>query len=304
MFILFWLIVGVSCLLLPWHSVKKYGILETGRYDILLEEDDTIDALAVGDSLIYSGISPMVIWKNYGYTTFDCAVVSQLTRMAYDYLKVAIESQHPKVVFFESLVIFRNPEKVIPATAETWFNNKYIPIINYHDNWKKLLFNSLNNDPKKFTKLNISKGYRYSKVVQATSKSKYNYMAYSDDEWQLIDENSYYFEKIVKLCQEKGVKLVLISIPNIDLWNYSKHNTMVKVAQKYDLEFIDFNLDNPLNIDWQKETKDGGGHLNNSGATKVSNFLGEYLKNSGLVTDHRNDKKYQSWNESYKIYTS
>ena len=301
MFILFLLIAGISCLLLPWHAVKKYGIMTTARYDIVSEGEDMIDAIILGDSLVYSSVSPMVIWNNYGYTTFDCAVISQLTRMSYENLKVAIDTQHPKVVFFETLALFRNPYKVLPTTASQWFTNKYIPIINYHDNWKKDLFNFLNND-NKFTKLNVYKGFHLVKKVKPAPKSKYNYMAYSADTWPIVEENAQYFDKIVKLCRENNVKLVLVSLPNIDLWNYRKHNSVENLSEKYKLEFIDFNLNNPLKIDWQVDTKDAGGHLNNKGAIKVSNFIGEYLKSSGLVKDHRKDKKYQSWNDSYLIY--
>ena len=72
---------------------------------------------------------------------------------------------------------------------------------------------------------------------------------------------------------------------------------MVEFLKDYDLEYYDLNeLDM---IDWSKETRDGGEHLNYNGAKKVSNYLGEYIKNTGLVEDHRGDKKYASWQEAY-----
>ncbi len=303
MFILFLLIAGISCLLLPWRAVKKYGILYTANYPILSEEENTIDAVVVGDSLVYSGINPMVVWDKYGYTMYDCALAGQIPIISYETIQESINSQHPKVIFLESDVLFRNPKNIPIDTIKLWLTNRYIPIINYHDNWKKYLFNFLNND-KKFTKFDFYKGYHLIKKIKPAPKSRYNYMEYSKEYLPIVDENIEYFNKIVKLCEKNEVKLVLISIPNLKLWNYKKHNSISDLANKYNLEFIDFNLDNLLKINWQIDVKDGGGHLNFRGAYKVSDYLGNYLKDSGLVKDHRKDKKYQSWNESYKIYTS
>lgn len=299
MVILLIIIVIISFLLLPWQAVKKYGIFKTASYAILSEEENTIDAVAIGDSLIYSSISPMEIWHKYGYTTFDAATAGQYIKDSYLNLEVAIENQHPKIVFFEADVLFRD------SSFYLWYANykkiveKYFPIINYHDNWKKKLFNFMNND-NKFNKLNVNKGYVYiTKTKKAPSK---NYMKYTKKVKNISEANLEYFSKMVDLCNKNNIKFVIISIPDLKKWNYEKHNAIDALATKYNLEFIDLNINNPLKINWKKDTKDNGGHLNYKGAKKVSKFIGEYLKNSKLLTDHRKDKKYQSWNDSYLIY--
>ncbi len=301
LFILVILIVITSYLLLPWRAVKKYGIFKTASYSILSEEENTIDAVAIGDSLIYSSISPMEIWHNYGYTTFDAASAGQHIKESYLNLEVAIENQHPKIVFFSADVLFRD------STFILWYANyrqtfeKYFPIVNYHDNWKKNLFNFMSKN-NKFDKLNVNKGYVYISKTEKAPKNKYNYMIYTNKVRKIPEDNLKYFLKMVNLCQKNNIKLVLISIPDLKKWNYKKHNAVEQIALKYELEFIDLNIDNPLKIDWQKETKDSGGHLNYLGTKKVSNFIGEYLKNSKLFIDHRKDKRYQAWNNSYLIY--
>ena len=116
--------------------------------------------------------------------------------------------------------------------------------------------------------------------------------------------NVMYFEKIVKLCEENNVKLVLISTPSMKNWSYSKHMGAKDLAEDNNVSFIDLNLGNVLNINWNKETKDNGDHLNYNGAVKVSNYIGEYLKGLNIVTDHRNDSYYSSWNDNYIIYSN
>ena len=62
--------------------------------------------------------------------------------------------------------------------------------------------------------------------------------------------------------------------------------------------YLDMNLKTEeLQIDWEKDTRDGGDHLNFAGATKVTAFLGSYLKGNYALSDHRQDEVYSSWNE-------
>ena len=117
------------------------------------------------------------------------------------------------------------------------------------------------------------------------------------------DNNIKYFEKIVELCNENDIKLLLVSLPNMRRWTYSKSEEASELAKKYNIEFIDFNKNQDLlNIDWKTESRDGGGHLNYSGAIKATNYIGEHIKKYGILKDHRNDKEYDNWNVAYKYY--
>lgn len=294
-FILLVLVETITFLFLPNINLKKYGIYNTAAYDILEEKEDTIDVVALGDSLIYSSINPMQIWNDYGYTVYDCAEPAQIISDAYENLKVAIDSQHPKVVLFEANVLFRDPKK------KAWYHHvikriqNFVPIYKYHNNWKKLF---LDNDDKSW--INSNKGYKYiTKIDGSTNK---NYMKYSTTVRKIPEGNLEYFEKILKLCEENNIKFVLVSTPSQVSYNYPRLTAATQLAEKMNFEYIDFNLDNPLNIDWTIETKDNGGHLNYLGAQKVSTFLGDYLNKIGLLEDHREDSKYNSWHDAYLIF--
>ncbi len=292
----------ISFLLIPKQNIKKYGMLKTAKYEILAEKENTIDTIVVGDSLVYSAISPMEIWHNYGYTVYDCASPAQVMSENYNDIKVAIESQSPNVIFLEADGLFRNVRK------QKWKNyykrqlEYFAPIINYHNNWKKGIVNFLDSD----SNINIYKGYKYiTKVKPVTKKvqKKYtNEMKHTTTGENIPDDNLNYFKKIIALCNKNNIKLVFISLPNMKTWSYSKHIEVEKLAKEYNLEFIDFNIDNVLNIDWKKETKDKGGHLNYGGALKASKFIGEYLKNNNLVVSHKNDDDYTSWDKAYMAY--
>ena len=287
------LIIISELILISGLDIRKHGIFKSANYELLGEKKDTIDVIFLGDSLIYSSISPMEIWNNYGYTTFDCAEAAQIIPDAYNYLKFAIENQHPKIIMMEANVMFRNPSKRKMTERIAVFFKQFIPIAKYHDNWKKYIESS----KKKW--INPNKGYKYITVTESSKNKKY--MKYSKHYDKIPNQNLPYLKKIIKLCKKNNVKLVLVSLPTQKSWQYKKHNTTKKIAQENNLEFIDLNLVD-LNINWETDTKDNGSHLNYLGAKKVSDYIGNYLKDTKLIEDHRNDNNYKSWYRAYKKY--
>ena len=294
--ILIALLEAITLLFISKDSVKKYGFRNTVKYEILEEAPDTIDAIFLGDSLVYSSISPMEIWNEYGYTSFDCANAAESIANTYNYLKLAIEHEHPKVVFFETNVLYRDRHK------RPWYYKlkgelfSLFPVTRYHDDWKKIGTN------KEDIVTNPNKGYVY---VTKSTKYKPLYKHNNPKRLRKIPQgNIEDFEKIVKICNDNNIKLVLISNPSNRSWLYSKHYATEEISKKYKLEFIDLNLVEDLNIDWTTETKDNGDHLNHSGAKKVSNYLGKYLKETKLLKDKRNDKDYNLWNKASIIYNN
>ena len=55
-------------------------------------------------------------------------------------------------------------------------------------------------------------------------------------------------------------------------------------------------------INWKKDSADGGMHMNYRGAGKVSAYLGEYLHTHYTLSDHRADSAYALWNTDYREY--
>ena len=97
----------LSYFFLPKINLYKYGMYNTSLYEILGEKKNTIDTIVLGDSLVYSSVSPMEIYNEYGYTVFDCAEPAQILSDTYEYFKIAMDSQNPKVVIIEPNIFFR-----------------------------------------------------------------------------------------------------------------------------------------------------------------------------------------------------
>ena len=293
--ILFFLIEIFGYFALPGENAKKYGIYKVSSYELLGEKENSIDVLMLGDSLVYSSISPMEIYGKYGYTAFDAAEPAQLIPDTYEYLEIAIESNHPKVVMMETNLLFRDPSKKGYYHKVLKKLENYIPLRKYHNNWKKGI-KALHSD----SWLNVNKGFIY--VTNVSESNRGYHMNYQEGYEAYPEGNIETFNKIYNLCKENNIKLVLLAMPSQTSWNYKRYATIKNLAQEYNLDFLDYNLDNPLNIDWKKETKDGGLHLNFSGAKKASNSIADYLHNLGILKDHRNDEYFKDWNNAYNIY--
>lgn len=290
--IIFIVILMVMILLLShfFANFKTLGKSDISVVGIQGEYKNSLDYLIIGDSESYTSTIPLEIWKTYGYAGYICGTPGQRLNQTYDILNDVLETQKPKIIIIETNALFRGVKDIdIPS----YLNNK-LQLFKYHDNWKYLVSSNYN-------KYNVNeKGFVYSKEIKKSANP--NYKKYTKKKRQIKKENIRYFEKIIDLCKKHNIELILMSVPTSKNWNYKKHNTIGELASKYELKFIDFNLDEDIHIDWNKDTQDEGDHLNYYGAMKVTKKLGDYLHSLNILKSHKDDKKYQKWNEDYDKY--
>ena len=113
--------------------------------------------------------------------------------------------------------------------------------------------------------------------------------------WQINKLSASTFSKCIHYCKSQGSIPVLISVPNYNGWNYQKHNALQEIADKNGINFVDLNLELKKQINWKKDSIDGGDHLNIKGAKKTSAYLGEYLKKEYGLPDRRGTTNYKQW---------
>ena len=94
------LFVIVSAVIMP-KNLDKCAYVISG-YRAL--EEDTVDALFLGPSLVLDGVSPMQIYEDTGICAYSLATTGQPIELSYALLKVAFRTQQPKVVILNSSV--------------------------------------------------------------------------------------------------------------------------------------------------------------------------------------------------------
>lgn len=292
-----------SFVVMPKDNSSTAGMHYLSAMGFLAEPENSMDVLFLGDSLVYAGISPVHMWKKYGFTSYDCAIPSEKFIYAKDFCEQFLEKQSPKLVFLETDVIFRDlkPEDLCAHLAES-----ALSVFNYHDRWKHLSARDLDFNID-YTHIEPYRGYRPSTKIYAAKSN--DYIKSTLETRSIKKTNLKYIEQVKQMCEEKGAELIIFSMPCQKNWNMKIHNGMQKKADELGLKYLDLNLvdsdldanpvDCTLGMDWQTDTRDGGEHLNSNGAAKVSDYLGKYITNYGVELGNRSGDNYATWEEAY-----
>lgn len=284
----------------PKDNRKSAGMNFVSASGYLAEPEDTLDVIFLGDSLTYSSYSPLHMWNQEGFTSYVAAVGSGRMNTAYSNLRKVLRTQHPKVVVLEAHVAARYTpgNESLLTEAEMCF-----PLFENHDRWKQLTLEDFTQLPR-YTNLQESKGFRCNTTVNAAPEDQY--MVQSKEKSRLNLITRLYLERMIRLCQKNDIQLLIAATPSQKNWDYHQHNTMVQFAEENaarGVTFLDMNLlTDALDIDWETDSRDGGDHLNYSGAKKVTAYLAAYLSEHYGLPDHREDEAYASWTEAYEQY--
>lgn len=266
-------------------------------YSIFQEPDNTIDVLSIGDSNVYSGIFPLVWWEQAGFTGYTWGQASQRIPETYEYLKQIYRHQKPSIVLIDGNNLFRDKTDVDNLDSITKAKLAAIfPVISFHRNLNPHKIKNIFGN-----RYSVVKGYYYRKAAHKVHKKKHR-MKFTRKTWKINALSASTFSKCIHYCKSQGSIPVLISVPNYNGWNYQKHNALQKIAKQNEIDFVDLNLTLKKQINWKKDSVDGGDHLNIKGAQKTSSYLGEYLKKQYVLPDHRGDSKYKHWDNDVKNY--
>lgn len=287
----------LSAVMMPQGEVYNAINVENKREALLKEEENTIDVIVVGDSETYSAYSPLQIYKEHGFTSYICGTSAQRLCDTVSILETAFEKQSPDVIVLETNCFYRYAGPNQSADDEM-INEaaKVFPILKYHNRWKQYI--------------GVADGSnKEMECIRKGFKLRTDSVPYEGGEWMketekrkefsgLVDE---YLSKIYELCEENGTELVLVTTPAPTNWTYAKHNRVNDWALEHEVKYLDMNFcHEEIGIDWAKDTRDGGNHLNYNGAKKVSAYFGEFLATEFELTDHRSEEKYLSWDEAIK----
>ncbi|MBM6908592.1 hypothetical protein [Collinsella intestinalis] len=288
---------ALSSLFVPKNNQASFGQIDEAAFGVLGEPTDSLDVLFVGDSEVYHSLSPLQMWNEQGFTSYDIATSGQPLCYSKTILSRALEKQNPRVVVFETNMIFRKmkADQILWREAANLF-----PIIEYHNRWKHLTPADLTAQPKA-TWTHPAKGFRPNEQV-VPSKIR-DHMKPTTDRERISPLNEWYLTSMIDMCRDRGIKVVLLSTPSTKNWNTQRHNAVQAYLDSKgygsDVSYLDLNYgDTELPIDWQVETSDAGDHLNIRGARKVSHYVGEWLRANYDLTDHRGESAYRQWTQT------
>lgn len=286
------------------------------------EEENSIEVLFIGASTMFCTADPLVLYEEYGIASYDYGSSSQPFELSYLFMQEALKTQKPKVIALEMLSVCKEldvnkadnlnygitdmklSEEKISGLMDMFRNDKgmglsyLIPMVQYKDRWQELEREDFIGGYESYA--NYTKGaYTPDKVAEtALDFSSY----YEEKEAVIPERNREIFCRMVKLCQENNIELLLFKAPNVG-WNIGETKAVEELAEEYDLPFIEFySLMDELSIDQQQDFRDNS-HFNRYGSEKASRYIGSYLKEHYDLTDYRMMDRENSWDVALKNRT-
>ena len=288
------LLIGAGKLCDPIRLGLQDSVSERERYllHLLSEPEEMVDVAILGDSESYTLVSTYQLWKEAGIASYIGGQSGQWIGESYFSLKKILKRQSPKVLILETNEFFsRGDASVIKDAAKSAqeFARQMFPILKYHRFWKMEPA-----DPKLQT--TIFNGFELRAAV--TPYPGGGYMHATDDRTPVTFITRYYLDKIKRLCDAHGTKLLFVTAPSPVNHTMQRHNEVQALADALAVPYLDLNLNTEeLGIDWNLDTLDGGDHLNYTGCQKATAYLQRYMQTHYTLPDRRDDVRYEAWNK-------
>lgn len=325
--------IAVSCLgflcLLGLVICKTSSITERKdsytKYLDFYDQEEDFDVLFLGTSHVLRGIFPMELWNEYGIVSYNMSNNAETLAETYWVLKNSLEYTSPKLVVVDLYKIALNEKisqdeetgellkgylhdymdsvplsgvKVQAVTdllpSEDWMEYLF-DFSMYHERWSSLGQTDF------VLERSCEKGAEaYAGIVGAEGPAA----VASNQRMESDTVGKQYLRRIIELCQEKEIEILLTYIPygGIDKEKRMWANCGYTIAEEYGINYANLlDVDGLMNYDI--DCCDSDSHLNVSGGQKVTGYLGAYIRsNYDCVPDRRNDEAYKEWYADYQVY--
>ena len=302
---------------------NREGHLLCGYYDTA----DARDVIFIGDCEVYEGFVPATLFEEYGITSFVRGSSQQTVWQSYYILEETLERETPKVVVFNVLALHygETPSESISRMSledMAWSKSKldairasmtdeesllsyFLPILRYHSRWSELGADDFKHAFDKHEDI-THQGYLMQTAIDPVDTAD-NRTPDTLLDTALPARAIEYLDKMVALCKEKGIKLILVKAPTNSIryyWYPEWDAQMVDYAAQNGLAYYSMvGLDEEIGLDWSTDTYDKGLHLNVFGAEKLTSYFGKILAENHNMPDHRTDAELSAvWDERIDAY--
>lgn len=309
-----------------YNYIFRVKIDEADSMKIFYEQEKyTVDVLAVGSSRVFGTINPAILYEDYGIACYDLCGAGLSTRGAYYYLLEAQKTQSPQVVILGIDNTNNNyTEYVSTEVVHLWVGNmkfsknkwdaisdlanqnQFALLLGYpitHSRYEEL-------EQRDFLPYrgdiyhSYYKGNRifWGEIGEEYSAEAYPYISDSTTCSEVTEE---YLDKIIKLVDEMGAKLIVYQAPSFsDAEEQKVMNGIGEYAESRGAVYLNMNaLRGEIGIDLDTEMADTQ-HANYVGQEKISKYVGDFLSQNYDLPDRRGEKKYYSWKLCAEDYHS
>lgn len=285
-----------------------------------VEEKDSLDAVVIGASEVFSGYCPTQAYKEFGYTSFSfgmsgagCKVykvlLAETLRRQKNLQAVAFEINgfSHKDEYSDKEGKLRNVIDNLPwstvrlqaiheAVDKDSRMNFYFPIAAYHD--------------KIFHMEEVKKHLRNRRYISKTGKSYFKgFSTYSyaydmdsmkeEDEFHFTEQTRRYLTDLLDYCKEQGLEHVLFyRAPHGSVRkNDADLEKLKELVASYGYDFIDYNANmEEYGIDIHHDFYNRD-HTNVYGMEKMTHLIGDYFVNECGITINHTEEQKANWQD-------
>lgn len=289
-------------------------------YDL---DRNSLDVLCLGSSHAYYGFQPNVLWNEKGLASYIMGSPSQTMVCSYYLLEEALKYQKPKVVLLEGYYFityqpYINEHTLRSVTDEIRMGRPrisllreaipdlpwkeqlsyYFPFLLYHNRW-----NDLKDCDFKYHR--YLKGSRITTTIEPYSDPGMDVKAK-----EIPEMAREYFEKILALCRENDIELVVFEAPFTDTdgekIDWYKHTMGIAISMEdylaeRNVPYLFFQKSGIAKIDFNTDLFNAQ-HLNSYGAEKLTKCIGDFLVNQYGLKSHKGEASYSQWDKDYEEY--
>lgn len=283
---------------------------------------DSVDVLFLGSSVGVNGFNTQEFYDQYGIRSYNLCSVQQPIPLSYCWLKEAVKYQHPKLVVLDSRFLYQwhpadilngdagayhvaldkmrlSKDKIKSVTELSEIDPTIEPadflftVRHKHEIWKNLREKNIYFDAADSFNL---KGYAPGDDV---ADSYDPFVPSNETDRKDFDPiMQSYMDKIVDLCNEKGIKLVLVTMIGNDM-NDAMNNSLNEYANNHGIDHI--NLCNyehfyAMAPDYPRESVTV--HSNLGGSAAIARYFGKILQEQYDVPSVQDDQ----WEQSKAYY--
>lgn len=298
--------------ILSWKDTTGGYLSSTQQ--LYATEDNLIDVVFMGSSHVYCSINPSILWDTYGISAFDMAISGQDKTSTYYTLQEFLKTQSPQVVCIDAYGLLFDEHAVLGNVYRNMLSMKFSStsnelIRNYmeeeeqldyllrwpiiHTRYRELTkFDFIQYEPSIYGR-GFNPGYNTTSIAPISDE-----ILNCTSSAPLSTANKDWLDSLIALSEQENFSLLFFLAP---MSVSSKQQEVLNGAEEYlaenGIDYIDFNkLAAEIALNYTTDFIDYS-HTNIHGAEKVTSYMGTYLMQHYMFTDHRGDDAYYLWDE-------
>ena len=278
---------------------------------------DSVEVVMFGSSRMWRGVNTMEMYDKYGVGAYNYACNWQHINTTSMFVEDAFKTQSPKLVIIDDtnaadpLSGVDMDGEVYYTKAIPWSKTKlkcvrqyfgrnleryfsyFVPLCAFHENWQNVSIDNFNDknirvdflaDDKDADAYEFRRTMGFGDTDIVTKVNIGDWHDFAQAPFEEYATNT--LDDIVNMCKANGAMILFVTIPfegesaNIE--------AMSTYAQANGCDYINlYGFMDEICLDPGSDFGDPS-HLNTSGATKVADFLGQYIVEHYELTDYRN----------------